>query len=79
MNAAITTRPDWVIQSAKAQAERIMNAGDAKHYDAAVNWLRRARDASRAASMQADWQGYLASVKNTHGRKYKLMALIQGL
>jgi uncharacterized Zn finger protein len=79
MDAAIPTRPDWVITSAKAQAERIMDAGDAKHYDHAIGWLRRARDAYRAAGRPADWQGYLGTIKNTHGRKYKLMALIQGL
>jgi uncharacterized Zn finger protein len=79
MDAAIATRPDWVIEAAKAQAERIMDAGDAKHYDHAVGWLRRARDAYRAAGRATDWQSYLGSIKNTHGRKYKLMALIQGL
>jgi uncharacterized Zn finger protein len=79
MDAAIATRPDWVIKAARAQAERIMDAGDAKHYDAAVGWLRRARDAYRAAGHLADWQSYLSTIKNTHGRKYKLMGLIQGL
>lgn len=79
MDAAIATRPDWVITSAKAQAERIMDAGDAKNYDHAVGWLRRARDAYRAAGRATDWQGYLGSIKNTHGRKYKLMGLLQGL
>ncbi len=79
MDAAITTRPDWVITSASAQAERIMNAGDAKHYDDAVGWLRRARDAYRAAGRPPDWKAYLAEIKATHGRKYKLMGLLQGL
>ena len=79
MDAAIATRPDWVIESAKAQAERIMGAGDAKHYDHAVGWLRRARDAYRVAGRATDWQGYLGAIKTTHGRKYKLMGLLQGL
>ncbi len=79
MDAAIATRPDWVIKAASAQAERIINAGDAKHYDHAVGWLRRARDAYRADGRPADWQGYLGTIKNIHGRKYKLMALLQGL
>jgi uncharacterized Zn finger protein len=79
MDAAIATRPDWVIQAARAQAERIMDAGDAKHYDDAVGWLRRARNAYRAAGQLTDWQAYLGSIKFTHGRKYKLMGLLQGL
>jgi uncharacterized Zn finger protein len=68
-----------VIKAARTQAEQIMNTGDAKHYDAAVGWLRRARDAYRAAGHPADWQSYLGAIKAAHGRKYKLMGLIQGL
>jgi uncharacterized Zn finger protein len=79
MDAAISKRPDWVIKAASAQAEQIIDAGDAQHYDRAVGWLRRARDAYRAAGRPADWQGYLGSIKTRHGRKYKLMGLIQGL
>jgi uncharacterized Zn finger protein len=79
MDAAIATRPDWVIEAASAQAERIMDAGDAQHYNHAVGWLRRAREAYRAAGRQTDWQGYLGAIKTKHGRKYKLMGLIQGL
>jgi len=79
MDAAIPTHPDWVIEAARAQAERIMDAGDAKHYDAAVNWLCRARDAYRASGQVADWQSYLAQIRNVHSRKYKLMGLLQGL
>ncbi|MDQ2997914.1 MAG: SWIM zinc finger family protein, partial [Chloroflexota bacterium] len=79
MDAAIATRPEWVIEAARTQAERIMSAGDAKHYDDAVGWLRRARDAYRAAGQPADWQSYLGSIKTTHGRKHKLMGLLRGL
>src|SRR5262249_54634971 len=78
MDAAISTRPDWVIKAASAQAERIIDAGDAQHYDHAIGWLRRARDAYRAAGRPADWQGYLGAIKTNHGRKYKLMGLLQG-
>lgn len=79
MDAAIAERPAWVIQAATSQAERIMDAGKAQSYDHAVDWLRRARDAYRAAGRQQDWQGYLSSIREKHGRKYKLMGLIQRL
>jgi uncharacterized Zn finger protein len=79
MDAALATRPDWVIKAATKQAEGIMDAGKANHYDSAVEWLRRARDAYRSAGRQADWQGYLRSIEAEHGRKYKLMALLKGL
>jgi uncharacterized Zn finger protein len=79
MDAAAASRPGWVIAAATAQAEQIMRAGDSQHYERAVAWLRRARDAFRANGRAADWQGYLAGVRAQHGRKYKLMGLIEKL
>jgi uncharacterized Zn finger protein len=79
MDAAIGSRNDWVIQNATKQAEIIIDAGKASHYDAAIGWLRRARDAYRSAGRQADWQRYLAVLKEKHGRKYKLMGLMKAL
>ena len=79
MDAAITTRPQWVITKAIAQAEPIMSGGKAQHYDQAVNWLRRVRDAYRAAGQADDWARYLVDVRTTHGRKYKLMGLLKEL
>jgi uncharacterized Zn finger protein len=78
-DAALTTRPGWVIKTASAQAERIMDAGQAQHYDHAVNWLRRARDAFRAAGRQEEWREYIGHIRMKHGRKYKLMGLVERL
>jgi uncharacterized Zn finger protein len=79
MDAVVAIHPDWVIQAATAQAERIMNAGDAQRYDQAVGWLRRARAGFSAANRAADWRGYLESIRALHGRKYKLMGLLAQL
>jgi uncharacterized Zn finger protein len=79
MDAAIATRPQWVITKATAKAAGIMNSGKAQHYDQAVGWLRRARDAYSAAGQTEGWERYMADVRATHGRKYKLMALLKGL
>jgi uncharacterized Zn finger protein len=79
MDAALTTRPDWVIKKASAQAEGIMNAGKAQHYDNAVDWLRRARDAYQSAGQMDEWRNYLQSLRAEHGRKYKLMGLLERL
>lgn len=79
MDAAITSRPDWVIRAAVAQAERIMNAGKADRYDHAVNWLRRAKAAYQAAGRSGEWQEYLRNIRITHGRKYKLIGLLTKL
>ncbi|MDQ2694059.1 MAG: SWIM zinc finger family protein [Pseudomonadota bacterium] len=79
MDAVIDHRPDWVIEATRKQAEEIMNAGRASHYDEAVEWLKRARAAYRAADREAAWRDYLAELRAVHGRKYKLMGLMKGL
>ncbi|GAB4206360.1 MAG: hypothetical protein OHK0022_33360 [Roseiflexaceae bacterium] len=77
MDLAIERRPDWVIASATRSAEYIINAGRSAEYGMAVDWLRRARAAYRAAGREADWRSYIANLRTVHTRKYKLMELIQ--
>jgi uncharacterized Zn finger protein len=79
MDAVLEHRPDWVIRTALAQADRIIEPGRARHYHHAVDWLRRARDAYRAAGRVAEWQAYLRDLRARHGRKYKLMGLLDEL
>jgi uncharacterized Zn finger protein len=79
MDAAIATRPDWVISRAVASAEAIMNAGDAKRYNSAVAWLNRARTAYQAAGRTEEWVRYLQQLRTTHSRKHKLITLLDGL
>jgi uncharacterized Zn finger protein len=78
MDAVVEHRPEWVIQAARQQAERIMDAGKAKYYHHAVGWLEKARAAYRAAGREADWQAYLGEIRTRHGRKYKLMGMLEG-
>jgi uncharacterized Zn finger protein len=77
MDAAIAHRPEWVIAKAIRPAEDIMNRGKAESYEDAVNWLTRARAAYRQSGRQAEWDRYLAQLIATHGRKRKLMGLIE--
>jgi uncharacterized Zn finger protein len=79
MDAALASRPDWVIKAASDQAERIIDAGKAQHYDAAVDWLRRARDAYQTAGRIDEWRKYVQSIRTEHGRKYKLIGLMERL
>lgn len=79
MDAALTTRPDWVITAAIANAAAIMDGGKAQYYDTAIEWLRRARAAYQAAGRPLDWQVYLQGLRAQHGRKYKLMGLLDQL
>lgn len=77
--AAIETRPDWVIATSKRQADEIIDRGDAAHYDVAVQWLGRARAAAIASGKMAEWHDYLGQITTTHRRKYKLMRLLDPL
>jgi len=79
MDAVIEPRPDWVIKAARREAERIIDAGKAKYYHHAVNWLNKARAAYRAAGREAEWRTYLAEIHTRHGRKYKLMGMMERL
>lgn len=79
MDAALASRPDWVIAAATARAVAIIDAGKAQYYDSAVEWLRRARAAYQAAGRQPEWQAHLQGLRAQHGRKYKLMGLLDQL
>jgi uncharacterized Zn finger protein len=79
MDAVVNHRPEWVIRVARTQAERIIDAGQSKYYHHAVGWLGRARAAYRAAGREADWRRYLGDIRASHGRKHKLMRMLQGL
>ncbi|MFN8569553.1 MAG: SWIM zinc finger family protein [Kouleothrix sp.] len=76
---AIGSRPDWAISAATAQAERIMRAAKADRYEYAVNWLRHARDGYIATGRADEWRAYIHEIRITHGRKYKLMGLLERL
>jgi uncharacterized Zn finger protein len=79
MDAVLEHRPDWAIRTALAQADRIIEPGQARYYHHAAAWLGRARDAYRAAGREAEWQAYLRDLRARHGCKYKLMGLVDEL
>ncbi len=79
MDAAIDYRPDWVIQAACQQAERIMDSGKSKHYGYAISRLERAHKAYLSAGRQAEWRAYLRGIRTRYRRKYSLMEMLQRL
>ncbi len=79
MDAAISQRPDWVIANARHRAEEIMNRGKADAYHHAVEWLGKVKAAYQVSGQQAEWLAYSHQLEQTHGRKYKLMGLLQKL
>jgi uncharacterized Zn finger protein len=80
VEAAIPVQPDWAIRQSLHQANQIIQPGKADIYHHAVEWLRRARDAWCASGRTREWQSYLDQLRNgPHGRKYKLMGLLDGI
>jgi uncharacterized Zn finger protein len=75
--AATEVCPKWVVRVAKHQAEQIMDQGRAAYYHYAVDWLRSAREAYMQLDDETGWWDYIAAVRSKHGRKYKLMRLIE--
>lgn len=79
MTAALPQRPDWVIEAASRQANRIMEAGKADRYVYAITWLTYVRNAYKAAGRADAWRAHVQSIRAQHGRKYKLMGMIDQL
>ncbi len=76
MDAAIPSRPEWVITQARQQAEPIMDGAKSAHYEDAAQWLRKAKQAHDALGQKAEWRAYLGALREKHQRKYKLMPLL---
>lgn len=79
VDAVLRSYPEWAIEASKAQAERIMNNGEARIYHHAVRWLRKCREAHRAAQRDDAWRAYLGALLDMHRRKHKLRAMLEDL
>ncbi len=71
--------PDWAFGQCRRHAEEIMDAGRAKDYDVAAEWLRRGREILLVAGKRTEWSAYLNGVMDVHQRKYKLMPMLRAL
>ncbi|MBA3924566.1 MAG: hypothetical protein H0X31_23845 [Nostocaceae cyanobacterium] len=79
MEAAISSRPDWVIDNAQTRAAEIMNSGKADRYHEAVKWLKKVKVGYFQLGQQAEWSAYHLELEQEHGRKRKLMELFKQL
>lgn len=77
--AAVESHPSWVIETCRAKAEEIMDSGSSGHYDEAVRWLAKARDACLVHGREEEWQAYLDELVRLHQRKYKLRPMLENL
>ncbi|MGD9091278.1 MAG: hypothetical protein PVF74_00410 [Anaerolineales bacterium] len=79
IEAVKTEHPEWAFRQCSIRADQIMDAGRAKDYAIAADWLQRGRDILVAAGMHARWDDHLSDLMETHQRKYKLMPMLQNL
>lgn len=79
VDAAATARPEWVVETAIAQAEAIAESGRSHRYDEAIAWLERVRDLQLGSIDPDAWPRYVASFRARFGRKTKLMSLLDQL
>jgi uncharacterized Zn finger protein len=77
MKAAIPVNPDWVLRTATAESDRIINVGKADRYDWATTALEQLRNTYRHLDREAEWFAYSDQLVSLHGRKHKLMGLLR--
>jgi uncharacterized Zn finger protein len=79
IHAVAATHPDWAIRKCQKQAESIMDAGQSKSYDNAIEWLRQVKSISFASGRKSEWEDYLESLVKLHVRKYSLIPKLKML
>jgi uncharacterized Zn finger protein len=61
------------------QADRIIEPGRAQYYDAAAEWLARAREAAAGGGLLDQWERRMDEIMARHQRKYKLMPMLKAM
>lgn len=77
VEAVLEERPEWVIETCKAQARPIIEQGQHDQYRTAVRWLERAGEAARASGQLDEWRTHVEDVTERHSRKYKLVPMLE--
>jgi uncharacterized Zn finger protein len=72
-------RPEWAMNACFQQASRIIEPARAQYYDAAAEWLAKAREAAAAGGLLDQWEQRMDEIMTRHQRKYKLMPLLEAL
>lgn len=79
MDAVMGTHAPWIIETARKQAEPVMDGARSNHYREAAGWLGYAKRAYDALEQGAEWDAYIAALRGEHKRKYRLMEELEGL
>lgn len=77
MDAAISERPDWVIETARPFAEAILDRKKSESYNQAIAWLKKVRAAYIQKDQWDRWKTYRQELLQTHARKYKFRGMLE--
>jgi uncharacterized Zn finger protein len=77
MDAAMSERPDWVIETARPFAETILERKKSEFYNQAIAWLKKVRDAYIQKEQWDQWKTYRQELLQTHARKYKFRGMLE--
>ncbi|MGL5196496.1 MAG: SWIM zinc finger family protein [Chroococcales cyanobacterium] len=79
MDAAISERPDWVIETARPLAEAILDRKKSESYNQAINWLKKVRAAYVQKEQLEEWITYRQELLQTHARKHKFRVMLEDM
>ncbi len=77
MDAAISERPDWVIETAKPFVEAILTRKKSEYYNQAIAWLKKVRAAYLKKDQWNSWKTYRQELLQTHARKHKFRGMLE--
>ena len=77
--ATVESHPGWVIEVCREKAGEIMDGGRSNHYEEAISWLEKVRDAYLSSGREVEWHDYLDGLIDRHRRKYKLRPMLESL
>lgn len=78
-DAVLQHQPDWVARISLKHAERLMREVKSSNYPIAAAWLKRAKAAYQQLGQIADWNQYLAKIKEQYKRRPALQAQLKRL
>lgn len=73
-DALIAHRPEWVIRACVKQSDALIAKTQSKYYHYAAVWLGRVKTAYEQMGRAAEWQSYLAKLKEEYRRRPALLA-----
>lgn len=73
-DALIAHRPEWVIRASLKQSDALIAKTQSKYYHYAAVWLGRVKAAYGQMGRTAEWQSYLAKLKEEYRRRPALLA-----